>query len=112
MIFFMLFRVSGHSMEPTFKPGQILLVSSIPYFFTEPKVGDVVVIKDPRDKKPLLKRITKIEIATPRQGGARNDKRIYFVSGDNPKDSMDSRVFGPVTKEQILAKAIFTLHTI
>ena len=96
MIILMLFRISGHSMLPMFKPGQILLVSSIPFLFRKPRVGDVVVVKDPQSEKPLLKRITKVE----------GEK--YFVAGDNPDDSRDSREFGLVSKDNLLGKLIMS----
>ncbi|MBI1919269.1 nickel-type superoxide dismutase maturation protease [Candidatus Microgenomates bacterium] len=91
----MRFVVSGHSMEPNFKEGQIVLISSIPYLFRPPKISDVVVIKDPRSRRLLLKRIISRE----------NQK--YFVSGDNPQASTDSRTFGSINKENILGKVIF-----
>lgn len=104
MTLLMLFKVSGHSMEPTFKAGQILLVSSVPYLFKEPRAGDVVVVRDPRDRKPLLKRIVEIR---PRRsialGPTRSKYKEYFVSGDNRGHS---RTFGPVSKEQIVGKVI------
>ena len=92
-----IFRVSGHSMEPLFKAGQTLLVSSLPYFFNEPKVGDVIVIKDPRDGKALLKRITKKE------------KNKFFIAGDNPQSSTDSRTFGPITNDLIGGKVLYKI---
>ncbi len=102
MILLMRFVVSGRSMEPTFKPNQTLLVSSIPYFFREPKVGEVVVVKDPRDPSTssgqggrlLLKRIDK------------KRKEEYFVVGDNPKQSTDSKDFGWITNKEIIGKVI------
>lgn len=90
----MRFIVKGSSMEPTFKEGQVLLVSSIPYLFAKPKFGDVVVIKDPRNGRLLLKRIKKKV----------GDK--YFVAGDNPTASTDSRTFGQIGKSLILGTAI------
>lgn len=96
MIFLMRFIVSGHSMEPTFQSGQTLLVSGIPYLFRKPKVGDVVVVNDPRDGRLLLKRLTKVD----------NEK--YIVAGDNPKASTDSRAFGPTGKQAILGRVIFS----
>ena len=40
-----IFRVSGHSMLPTLRPGRLVVVSSIPYFFLQPKPGDIVLFK-------------------------------------------------------------------
>jgi len=31
---------------------------------------------------------------------------MYFVAGDNRGNSLDSRIFGPVTKSQIHAKVL------
>lgn len=136
MILLMRFRVSGHSMEPTFRDGQMLLISSLPYFFRQPKVGDVVVIKDPRDPSRssgqgsqwLLKRIKAIhnrhsgKRSQVPDGTWRNASRIplrierfwtsqndneYFVAGDNPNSSTDSRTFGFMNKDNILGKVIF-----
>lgn len=98
----MRFRISGHSMEPTFWEGQTLLVSGVPYFLKQPKVGDVVVIKDPQGPsissgeagRLLLKRIDK------------RKENKYFVVGDNPKQSTDSKDFGWITKKEIIGKAI------
>ena len=84
-------------MEPAFKEGKTLFVSSIPFLFQKPKVGDAVVVKDPRDGRLLLKRITKIE----------NGK--FFVAGDNTKSSTDSRIFGVISKNHILGKVILDL---
>ena len=97
MILLMRFIVSGHSMEPTFKEGQTVLVSSIPYLFGGPKVGDVVVIKNSRDGRLLLKRVKKRE------------SKEYVVAGDNPEVSTDSRTFGPVLRKNILGKVIFSI---
>lgn len=97
MIFLMRFKVEGRSMEPTFPPGTTLLASSIPYIFIQPKITDVVVINDPRTGRLLLKRITK------------KGKNQFFVAGDNPGSSTDSRTFGPISKEMIVGKVIFKI---
>ncbi len=85
-------KVVGHSMEPTLKQNQIVLASSIPYFFKKPKVGDIVVLKR---QKYIIKRISKIK------------KEKIFVEGDNKKESTDSRSFGWIGKDSILGKVIY-----
>lgn len=87
-----LFRVSGHSMEPTLKEGQILFASLLPYLFFKPKVGDVVVFKD--EGKVFIKRIKKLE------------REKYFLTGDNKSDSLDSRKIGWIDRENILGKVL------
>ncbi len=91
----MKFLVAGHSMEPTIYPGTTLLVSSIPYIFREPKVGDIVVFKS--FEKTFVKRIKKKE------------RQQYFLSGDNANDSLDSRELGWVRRDDILGKVLWTL---
>lgn len=81
-------------MSPTLISGQIVVVNRLSYLFSKPKNGDIIAVKDPRDKKFLIKRITKISM----------DK--YFVEGDNKKHSTDSRVFGMIGKQDIVGKVI------
>lgn len=44
---FNLSTVEGHSMEPTLEDQEWLFVNKIAYLFVSPKLGDVVVLKDP-----------------------------------------------------------------
>lgn len=88
------FIVSGRSMEPSFSRGDKLLVSGLVYKFSKPKVNDVIVLKDPRDGRLVLKRIRKIA------------EDVHVVLGDNEKESTDSRVFGTVSSENIVGKVI------
>lgn len=87
-------KVIGWSMEPTIKNNQIILASSIPFFFRKPKVGEVVVLKK---NKFIIKRIKKI------------DKDRFFVEGDNEKESTDSRNFGWISKSKIVGKVILKI---
>ena len=80
-------------MEPTINNGNIVFISAVPYVFGKPKRNDIVVFK--YKNKHFLKRISKIN----------NHK--YEVKGDNAKDSLDSRVFGEISRNQILGKVIF-----
>lgn len=86
------FKISGHSMTPTYKEGDNVLVSSVPLIFAKPKKGDVVVFE--KFNRFYIKRIDKME------------KGKYFLVGDNKKDSFDSRRFGSVNGNQIKAKVI------
>ncbi|MBI2592721.1 MAG: nickel-type superoxide dismutase maturation protease [Candidatus Colwellbacteria bacterium] len=88
------FIVSGRSMEPVFREGGKLLVSNLIYKFRGPKADEVVVLKDPRDGRLILKRIKEV----------RGDE--YFVSGDNEGESTDSRSFGWITKKDVLGKVL------
>lgn len=78
-------------MQPTFKNGETVLVSSVPYMFVRPKVGDIVVFYHKTMKKNMIKRIKKIK------------NRRYFVMGDN-KD--DSKRMGWITRKQIVGRVI------
>jgi signal peptidase I len=52
------FIVSGASMDPTFKTGQYLIVDELTYHFNDPKRGDVIIFKYPKDPSQyFIKRI-------------------------------------------------------
>ncbi len=52
------FIVSGASMETTFSTGQYLIVDQLTYHFDEPKHGEVIVFRYPKDpSKFFIKRI-------------------------------------------------------
>lgn len=77
-------------MLPTFKPGQEILVSSLPYLIFNPKIGDIVAFKD--GDKSVIKRIKEV-----------GEDRC-LVQGDNKKDSKD---FGWIEKNKIIGKVIY-----
>lgn len=87
-----IFRVSGHSMLPNYSPGQKVIVSKVPYIFSNPKKGDVIVFKISR--QVFIKRIKEI----------RNNK--FHVVGDNLHDSLNQE---PVTKKQLLGKVLIKI---
>ncbi len=89
------YQISGNSMYPALKNGDLALVNRYSYLFTSPRIGDVVAVKDPRDGKILIKRVAKIE----------NEK--YFVTGDNKAESTDSRKFGMLDKRSIIGRVVF-----
>lgn len=87
-----LLKIQGHSMEPAIKQGNIVLVSSLPFLFSEPKVGDVVTFR--KDELIFIKRIVKIK------------NNQYFLKGDNSKDSL--RVSW-ISKKDLVGKLLFIL---
>ena len=89
------FRINGHSMSPFLKDKDLIIASYIPFFFKNPKINDVVVVK--YDNKILVKRVKKIK------------ENKYFIKGDNKNDSWDSSSFGLVKKKDILGKFLFKL---
>ena len=83
-------------MEPSFRNGDKVLASFIPYLFKKLQINDVVVFQDNKNNI-FIKRIKKIK-----------DKK-FFVEGDNKNDSLDSRRLGYINKYQILGKIIAKL---
>ena len=83
-------RVVGNSMSPKLTAGQLLLATA---FFRHLRPGQVVIIE--HGGKQKVKRIERI-----------TDDKV-FVIGDNLGASTDSRNFGWLDYEQILAKVIW-----
>lgn len=89
------YQITGESMAPTFKNGEIVFANRFAYLFQKPKLGEIIAIKDPRDGKVLIKRIKKI------------DNKKIFVIGDNKVHSTDSREFGMIEQKDIIGKVIY-----
>lgn len=97
-------RVVGRSMWPVLQPGDEVFVEP----FTgsnrgdrSPKVGDIVTLWHPTQPGlKIVKRIAQID----RRDDQTRDR--YFVRGDNPDESTDSRQFGWIDADQILGKVV------
>jgi signal peptidase I len=127
------FWIPSASMVPTLKYGDRVLVNKFIYRFTEPERGDVIVFKSVQgDDQDLIKRVVGVpgdEITVrggrlfvngepqrePYVNKKLPDRSFYapttvpkdhvFAMGDNRANSQDSRVFGPVPKENIEGEA-------
>lgn len=88
-------RVEGDSMLPNLKNGDGILIDAD----AKISVGDIILAKHPFKKSVIiLKRLTEID-----QNGN------YFLVGDNPSESSDSRTFGALSAKHILGKAVCRL---
>ena len=83
------FTIYENSMLPTLAPGDDILV----FHWSRGGVGDIIVAQH-RDKI-IIKRINSIENGQ------------YFLIGDNPNESTDSRRFGPISQKDIIGKVIY-----
>lgn len=85
---FLLRRVMGESMFPTLQPGELVIAQRV----SRVKPGDVIIFRHKGIEK--IKRVREV------------DERRYYVVGDNPNYSTDSRHFGMIYEQDVLGKVI------
>jgi len=121
------------SMQPNLHEGEWIIASKITYWLDDPQRGDIVVVQPPpaEGETPFVKRLIglpgdTIEVSNGLvrvNGSIIHEPYInappnysnqwilgpddYFVLGDNRTNSSDSHIWGMLSREQILAKAIF-----
>lgn len=72
-------KVSGNSMVPTFQSGDYLITEKISYRFGNPKKGDIVILKNPRDEsQDFIKRIIALPLDTIKIEGS----KVYINGGE------------------------------
>lgn len=95
------FEIEGESMEPELRHGDRGLAIRL-----RARAGDVVVVRHPDlPGFPMAKRL-EAEPGELAPSGAVMTQAEWFVLGDNPTGSTDSRHFGPVSREAILGRAV------
>ncbi len=125
-------RVTGTSMYPGYRDGDINFINRWSFLRSEPQRGDVVGIWEPEQNAIFLKRIVGLpgeslvmergwilidgepleedylhdprDWTTPLADLGENE---YFVMGDNRSTSFRAHYMFRVTREQILGKALF-----
>ncbi len=83
-------RITGASMMPTYVEGQIVLVTSL----LTPCVGQVVVAR--LIGVEVIKRVRSITI-----------EGKFYLEGDNHLESVDSREYGAIPRDQIIGVVIY-----
>jgi nickel-type superoxide dismutase maturation protease len=90
-------RIVGPSMEPALRNGEVYLAKAA--HNVRVVRGDVVVVVHPQRNELLtVKRLV------------RRTEDGWWVEGDNPVSSSDSREFGPVPEANIRAKILIRLR--
>lgn len=127
------FYIPSWSMSPILKPGDKIIVNKFTYRISQPKRGDIVVFKYPKNpKKDYIKRIIGLPGETikvrnnkvfvderelvetylsdgliyPDFGPVVIDNGKYFMMGDNRSDSLDSRYWGTLDRKLMLGEAM------
>lgn len=124
--------VVGTSMDPTLKEEEILIVETITPKLNKHKRFEIAIVKY-TNPKSIIKRIIglpgekvtykdnilyindhKVEESFTKAGEVKDleitlKEDEYYVIGDNRAASTDSRVFGPIKKEDITGKAILRI---
>ncbi len=100
-----LLRVYGHSMAPALNPGELVLVREGEYDLREPRRGEIVAARPAEfGGRAFVKRITALPNERVALGGRewQLGPEQFFLLGDRIEHSMDSRIFGPVTRRELV----------
>lgn len=101
-----LMRVYGHSMAPLLRPGELVVVGSVKAARPLQR-GDVVAARPSAfGGKAFVKRIVGLpheRVAVAGRSWALGEDE-FFLLGDSPEHSLDSRMFGPVSRDEVIGR--------
>lgn len=98
--------VRGPSMLPVLSDGQKLLVHMGAYRRRAPRRGEVVLVQHPEHTFKIVKRVVAVPGET--YAGRRLAEDEYVVRGDNRGASTDGRRFGPLPRDALLGRVLFS----
>ena len=105
-----LMRIQGESMSPLLHDGQLVLVKDGVYLYRTPQKGEMVAARPASlGGKAVIKRVIGLPHEVVHIGSkewclAEED---FFIVGDQADDSLDSRSFGPVRRDELVGSVWF-----
>ena len=88
-------ELTGESMKPLYRDGDWVVVLRT----ERVRAGAVIAVRDPRcPQRVLIKRAIRREISG------------WWVEGDNPIQSTDSRTFGPVSQDLVVGRVLLRYY--
>jgi|GEM_PF-691306 len=102
-----LMRVCGHSMAPLLQPGELVFVRGGEFESRPPQRGDVVAVRPASlGGTAFVKRVVGLphERVSVGERVWQLEEDEFFLLGDQPDHSLDSRIFGPVTREELIGR--------
>lgn len=100
-----LMRVVGESMAPTLRAGELVWINTRTYQKRVPRQGELVAARPAAlGGRAVVKRVVGMPHDVIQRDGRQWHLRDgeFFLTGDHPADSLDSRQFGPVTRDELL----------
>jgi signal peptidase I len=96
------YYIKSNSMQPTLYPNDVILVNTWLTKRNPIASNDIVIFQDTTRTRglELIKRVARTR-----------QQKEFFVLGDNPRHSMDSRHFGWVDQSVLKAKASFIVYS-